>query len=179
MRDGQPGDGAEAQQWWGGHGSSSSHGRGGSQGVNGQLRALLLLHHNGAQFVSQHPRSVFHIWGEGEVGRIWVQGAPRAESSDLLLPPWRCPGLRSGARAPVWKQAGKLGHSCEVRWVSWNQKRQELFPDTDRAGLPSAPRPPDPLCDLREAANSLESLLPHLYDEEMGLRGWLGLEQAC
>jgi hypothetical protein len=102
VRDGQPGHGAEAQQWWGGHGGGSSHGRGGSQGIYRQLRALLLLHHDGAQLVSQGPRSVFHIWGGGGVKweRLRFGGSQSTELSDLL-PTGEHPGLRSDVRAPI------------------------------------------------------------------------------
>lgn len=89
--DGQPGQGAEAQQRGAGHGGSGgSHGGGGSQRVHGQIWALLLLHHDGAQLVSQHPGSMFHVWGEGQ-----DPGSEDSQSRGLspLLSPGSCAGL--------------------------------------------------------------------------------------
>lgn len=79
--DGQPGQGAEAQQGGGGHGGSGgSHGRRGGQRVHRQLWAVLLLHHDGAEFVSQRPRSMLRVWGKWEdLGSGDAQGTPRAQ----------------------------------------------------------------------------------------------------
>ena len=84
MGNGQPGQGAEAQQRGGGHGGGGGHGRGGGQRVHGQLRALLLLHHDGGQFVSQHPRSMFHIWGRGAAARL--RGLPEQRAQPPSWP---------------------------------------------------------------------------------------------
>lgn len=97
--DGQPGQGAEAQQRGAGHGGSGgSHGGGGGQRVHGQIWALLLLHHDGAQLVSQHPGSMFHVWGEGQ-----DPGSEDSQSRGLSphLFPWELcwTGLSRDARA--------------------------------------------------------------------------------
>lgn len=112
MGNGQPGQGAEAQQRGGGHGGGGGHGRGGGQRVHGQLRALLLLHHDGAQFVSQHPRSMFHIWGRGQ-----QPGSGDSQSRGLSHPPglWELlwTGLWRDAR--IHRKAGRKGQGRRLR----------------------------------------------------------------